>query len=318
MPEVIVTLPEASGGENSGQGANVQVPPEEELLNLRRLLAEKDHAVIRAVVSTSEIQQELETAKAEAAALKAMLEVAREKPQATSQTEMSGEILQLTAKFNHARKTLEREHNKVRSELTGVRAQAQQLQHHLDTERKARKIESARATGQIASLEKDLSVAYGEKSASSMAESRGKTMRLRLGSAAAGVTVIAAAAIFGWSQMSAKTAPVASAAEKTSEVAGFSGSKPPTVIAAQFSAASHGFQGALGQLNNALANFPERQPEDVLADVRRRSSASDSSVCAFAWNGGQPALLYGGQTKSISLGATLTKCAQAVEKLRME
>jgi hypothetical protein len=310
MPEVVLTLPETSASGDSEQGKGIRVSSEEELSSLRRLVAEKDHAVIRAVVSSGEMQHELETAKAESVKLKALLEVAKEKPHAAMQAEMNGEILKLTAKFNHARKTLEREHNKVRSEVVTLRGQSQQLQQQLDNERKARQIESARAAGQIASLEHDLAIAYGEKSASGMAQSRERATRLRLGAAAVAVTVIVAAVVFGWSQMAAKTGPAA-VAEGAPQVAGLSGTRPPAPIPAQ-----HGFQGALGDLNNALANFPDRRVEDVLTEVRRRSSVSDPSVCAFQWNGGQPALLYGGQNKSVSLGGTLTKCAQAVEKLR--
>jgi hypothetical protein len=315
MPEVVLTLPETSASGDSEQGTGIQISPEEELVGLRRLIAEKDHAVIRAVVSSSEMQHELETAKAESVKLKALLEVAKEKPHAAMQAEMNGEILKLTAKFNHARKTLEREHNKVRSEVVTLRGQSQQLQQQLDNERKARQIESARAAGQVASLEHDLAIAYGEKSASGMAQSRERTTRLRLGTAAAAVTVIVAAAVFGWSQMAAKTGPAA-VAEGAPQVAGLSGTKSLEAIQARFSGSQHGFQRGLGDLNNALASFPERRPEDVLAEVRRRNSASDPSVCAFQWNGGQPALLYGGQNKSLSLGGTLTKCAQAVEKFR--
>jgi hypothetical protein len=310
MPEVVLTLPETSASGDSEQGKGIRVSSEEELSSLRRLVAEKDHAVIRAAVSSSEMQHELETAKAESVKLKALLEVAKEKPHAAMQAEMNGEILKLTAKFNHARKTLEREHNKVRSEAVTLRGQSQQLQQQLDNERKARQVESARAAGQIASLEHDLAIAYGEKSASGMAQSRERATRLRLGAAAVAVTVIVAAVVFGWSQMAAKTGPAA-VAESAQQVAGLSGTRLPAPIPAQ-----HGFQGALGDLNNALASFPDRRAEDVLTEVRRRSSVSDPSVCAFQWNGGQPALLYGGQNKSVSLGGTLTKCAQAVEKLR--
>jgi hypothetical protein len=316
MPEVILSLPDKAALVNSEPGNGIQLSPDEELVSLRRLVAEKDYAVIRAVVSGNEMQHELETAKAESIALKALLEIAKERPQSAMQAEMNGEILKLTAKFNHARKTLEREHNKVRSEVVMLRGQSQQLQHQLDNERKARRIESARASGQIASLEKDLANAYGEKSASGMAQSRDRATRLWLGAAALAVTLIVAA-VFGWSQMVAKSGPTGRAAEDAPQVAGFSGTKASGPNPAQFSGSQHGFQGALGDLNNALANFPERRPEDVLAEVRRRSSVSDSSVCAFAWNGGQPALLYGGQNRSLSLGGTLTKCAQAVEKLRM-
>jgi hypothetical protein len=315
MPEVVVTLADTAASVNSEPGNGMQLSPDEELVSLRRLIAEKDHAVIRAVVSSSEMQHELETAKAESIALKALLEVAKERPQAAMQAEMNGEILKLTAKFNHARKTLEREHNKVRSEVVTLRGQSQQLQHQLDNERKARQIESARASGQIASLEKDLATAYGEKSASGMVQSRERATRLWLGAAAVATTLIVSAAVFGWSQMAAKSGPAGVTGEDAPQVAGSSVTKSP--IPAQFSGSQHGFQGALGDLNNALADFPERRPEDVLAEVRRRNSVSDPSVCAFAWNGGQPALLYGGQNKSVSLGGTLTKCAQAVEKLRM-
>jgi hypothetical protein len=313
MSEVLVTLPETSASGDSEQEKRIQLSPDEELSSLRRLVAEKDHAVIRAVVTSSEMQHELETAKAESVKLKALLEVAKEKPHAAMQAEMNGEILKLTAKFNHARKTLEREHNKVRSEVVTLRGQSQQLQQQLDNERKARQVESARAAGQIASLEHDLSIAYGERSASGMAQSRERATRLRLGAAAVAVTVIVGAVVFGWSQMAAKNVPAA-VAEAAPQAASVSGTKSLEAIQARFSGSQHSFQGALGDLNNVLASFPDRRAEDVLAEVRRRNAASDPSVCAFQWNGGQPALLYGGQNKSVSLGGTLTKCAQAVEK----
>jgi len=127
--------------------------------------------------------------------------------------------------------------------------------------------------------------------------------------------VVVALAV-GWSQMSAQSNAAASAPPLSAQAPNPSRSQP--VIPAQFATPQHEFQGALGRLNNALANFSEDRPEDVLADVRRRMSASDPSVCAFNWNNGQPALLYGGQTKSVSLASTLTKCAQAVEKVRMQ
>jgi len=319
MPEVVVTMQDSPDGGNTPERALINLSPEEEVAQLRQLVAEKDHAVIRAFVSTTEMQQQLETSRAESVALKAQLDVAREKPQAALQAAMNGEVLKLNAKFNHARKTLEREHAKVRSELITLRAHSQQLQHQLENEKKARQIEAARASGKIASLEQDLSVAYGEKSESGRAVSRERTIRLRLSAAAVSAAIILAVAI-GWLQMSAKTGSAAASPPPTV-------SSPPRfttaahqqmVIPSQFSTSQHEFQSALGRLNNDLANFTDRRPEEILADVRSRMASSDPSVCAFEWNGGQPALLYGGQTKTVSLASTISKCAQAVEKTRLQ
>lgn len=314
MAEVVVTMQDSPDGANPEGTAHLQLSPEEELASLRSLVAEKDHAVIRAVVSTSELQQALETAKAEADELKEQLVLTREQPQEAIQAVVNGELLKLNAKFNHARKMMEREHGKTRTELISLRAQTQQLQHQLESEKRARAVDAARASGKIASLEKDLSVAYGEKSASGEAVSREKAIRTRL-SAAAVVAAIVIAVVVGWSQVAAKT----SSAESTPQAAPASTAVERTqaAIPSQFSMSQHGFQTALSRLNNVLANFPDQRPEDVLADVRRRMAKTDPTVCAFDWNNGQPALLYGGQTKSVSLVSTLSSCAQAIETTRL-
>jgi cytoskeletal protein RodZ len=80
----------------------------------------------------------------------------------------------------------------------------------------------------------------------------------------------------------------------------------------QFGGPQPSFQKSLGRLNNALSVPTGRTPEQVLRDVRQRGAKAGVRLCDFEWNGGQPALVYGGGS-GISLDASLNRCAAAVE-----
>ncbi|MEP6714523.1 MAG: hypothetical protein ABJC09_03050 [Terriglobia bacterium] len=68
------------------------------------------------------------------------------------------------------------------------------------------------------------------------------------------------------------------------------------------------FSRSMSRLADALAAQWPKKPEQVLRDV-----AAQSKDCAFAWNNGQPALMYGaGKTMS----ASLDRCSDAVENYR--
>jgi hypothetical protein len=194
---------------------------------------------------------------------------------------------------------MEREHDRLRSELIGLRAKSEQQQHQLESERKSRRIDASRAAARIATLEQQLATAIGEKSAFGLAQSRQRAILFRILVAVLAALGIAAV-IVSWFQISARPVPDAGAPRPA-----------PVPTPSQ-----REFQGALRGLNDALEKFPKQRPEDVFAEVRRRLHDTDPSVCAFDWNGGQPALLYAGRTNTVSLATTLLKCAQAVQQVR--
>jgi hypothetical protein len=77
------------------------------------------------------------------------------------------------------------------------------------------------------------------------------------------------------------------------------------------------FSNGVGRLSHAFSRFPGVDPETIMRAVNKKAAASGSSVCAFAWNDGQPALQFGGgRGGNTSLSGTLTRCAEAVERFR--
>jgi hypothetical protein len=75
-----------------------------------------------------------------------------------------------------------------------------------------------------------------------------------------------------------------------------------------------GFSNGVGRLSSAFSRFGGVDPETIMRMVNKKAAASGSSVCAFAWNEGQPALQFGdGHGGNTSIEGTLTRCAEAVE-----
>jgi hypothetical protein len=282
---------------------------EEQISDLRRLIGEKDHAVIRAVVSTSQLQQELETSRAEAAALRSQLEVMQATPQFAEKTAVAAEVAKIVAQYKVAQKTVERVQNQLRSELVGVKARWQQSQQQLESERKSRQTESAAATRKILALERSLADAESKAAAP-----RPNGRRLPLALAASGLSVaVIMAGFLLWARIP-HTVSAAAAQRKMQQKDVLPAlSMRPIAQIPEVSVGPREFQVAMGRLNNALANFNGRNPEDILNDVRHASH--DATVCAFQWNDGQPALLYGGKNVGISLASSLNRCAQAVESV---
>src|SRR5665213_109573 len=120
--------------------------PEEQIANLRQLIAQKEHAVVQAVVSTSDLEERLAAAGAEATVLRAELEVAPH----------SEDVVKLTAKFLYAQKTMERQHAEDRAELLALRARFQQTQERLEKETSVRNAQASKAVAKIAALEKEV------------------------------------------------------------------------------------------------------------------------------------------------------------------
>lgn len=88
---------------------------------------------------------------------------------------------------------------------------------------------------------------------------------------------------------------------------------PPPHIVDQVTAldSSAAFGEALSALDNALAAFPGRIPEDVL-----REAAQKDQACLLRWNNGHPSFVFEPQaTRGNSLSLAIARCAEAVRLL---
>ena len=77
--------------------------------------------------------------------------------------------------------------------------------------------------------------------------------------------------------------------------------------------AGHDFAAGLGRLDQALDNFKGEKPEEVLQRVHLQNAAKGITVCSFAWNNGDPTLQFDAK-EGVDLNASMTRCADAVEK----
>ena len=92
------------------------------------------------------------------------------------------------------------------------------------------------------------------------------------------------------------------------------GAPAPVLVADRLSGAGSpvAFATALSELDQALAAFPGRIPEDVL-----REAAAKDRACLLHWNDGHPSFLLEPQTtRGSSLSLALAQCADAVRLLR--
>jgi DNA-binding transcriptional MerR regulator len=75
----------------------------------------------------------------------------------------------------------------------------------------------------------------------------------------------------------------------------------------------HDFAAGLGRLDDALNSFRGEKPEDVLQRIHLQNAAKGISVCSFEWNNGDPTMEFGSK-EGMDLNASMTRCADAVEK----
>jgi hypothetical protein len=267
----------------------------EEIQRLQHLVLEKDHALFRAVLSGTNVQQQLELVTAESESLKsALAEVQRPAAPGTQQdlNRQRKEWLQL-------QKTMEREQAQSKAELVQLRVQSYKLQQQLEIDARARRMEAAQYSSRIASLERSLSSANREIS-KAYANTGKSDAKRGVGIAVASVVAIMGA-VAAWAQISARaSAPAGPIVLET-----------PAPATTPHLHTGAGFQNSLGRLNEALSSFGNRSPEEILREVRLHSP--DHAVCAFHWNNGQPALLFGIEGVRQSLASALGSCAVAVE-----
>jgi hypothetical protein len=331
LEEEMVSDEELSAGDEEAAFSSGGIPagdaPGKEIARLRRLLAEKDHAIIRTAVVTSELEQRVEEAQAEAATLRSEVQTARPgtDPEVRPVKVVSlPEMAKLKLEWRRAIKTLEQETNQRKAEIVQIRSQWHQTQRELEQVRHMRRVESSQASAKIANLERDLAVATTSLD-SKQTETRNGSIRKWVMTAGA-IAAVIMAALIGWSQLSPRTG-VRAASQQTPQVTEEAQSAPVESIPPLRYAAPAGdvpvkpltpqnFGGSLSRLNSALSNLHGRAPEEVLSEVRRKASRPGAPVCAFQWNGGQPALVYAGAGTPLNLATTLESCAAAVEKYK--
>ena len=364
-PGQFKALPDAAGGfesgpysadfgaDDSGTGAmiaslavaggdgDIQMFPEsgapDEVSELRRQIKEKDHAILRAVLSVQDLQEQLAAEKEESLNLRTELSSMRDgeakslpaatdaahgpdKPPLSPEAQL--ELDRQRKEWAKIQRSLERQHNQRKTELASVRAQWFQTQQQLESESRARRLENAQASATISRLERNLSTA--SEALTQVQRGSGKSVGKRITM----VTVLATTLIgvgLMWTQFSAKAGTAASTVNASSAIpAANTVAAPASVLpkaaatslkpiqappAEAFSQAS--FQGSLSRLNRALAAYGNKPPQEILKEIRQRSG--DQAVCAFQWNNGQPALVYGSEGLHASLASALTRCAAAVE-----
>ena len=134
---------------------------EERITQLERVIAEKEDAVLRAVVSANEVGQQLQASQAETRALKAQLDLARDRPASAS---MGEEVSRMSAQFELARQSLDRERMQSRAEANALNARWRQAKSELDHERQMRQADNAAHSARIGSLQRELTVAQAQAS----------------------------------------------------------------------------------------------------------------------------------------------------------
>lgn len=76
------------------------------------------------------------------------------------------------------------------------------------------------------------------------------------------------------------------------------------------------FSSSASRLSGALDSVPGRSPEQIFRELNARSS-KDDPVCPIEWTGDQPAMVFSsGKSQIGSLDTALSRCAEAVERLK--
>jgi hypothetical protein len=354
----------------------------EEIGELRRLLDERDQALLRAAISVTELQLELDASKEEAEGLRSQLSPEMQASQAKSGEAKSGEaksgeskpgvedelriikvdarqagaansepaseVERLKKEWQKTQRSLERVQAERKAEQAKLRSQIHEAQHLQLQENRARRMESAHASSKIANLEKAVESATARAVAAETTVAQGARPNVRLAAAAATAAALLAGFIV-WASLaggersgdaaasqaleaSGRNAAGAGSRQVTSEthrVAVVPDKRNPTVQSAGIlpvvvtplttpSSLSpenrQGFQAALSRLNRVLLAFPNRKPEQILREVHEAYARNNQNICSFEWNHGQPAVLYSGERNNLTLSATLSSCAEALEK----
>ena len=359
MESALAIIPGSHGLAGSAAG-DPDSGPEGEIAALQRLLDERDQALLRAAISVTELQFELEASKEEAQTLKGEAEhwksqlrplgaappksehdsvanvIKVDNRDARNSGESESEVDKVKREWHKTQKMLERSQAERKADQARMRSQLHESEHQRLMENRARRMESAHASAKISNLQKAVETANARAVAAEISFGESSRPNVKLASASAAAAAILAA-LTTWVSMPHTSAPAASKAGSSlsravvavqpatpvaapNPTAGL-GMTPPTgastvMVAAPLSTVEQkqGFQSSLSRLNRILTAFPNRKPEQLLREVHLAYAATDPTVCSFEWNHGQPAVIYSGEGNKLSLGETLSKCAQALEK----
>jgi hypothetical protein len=254
---------------------------EERIAQLERVIAEKEEAVLRAVVSANEVGQQLQASQAETRALKAQLDLVRDRPTSAA---MGDAVSRMSAQFELARKSLDRERAQSQAEAAAVNARLRQAKGDLDHERQMRQADNAAHSARIASLQRELTGAQAQASPTLADSPRSIWARLA-GGALVGALLVCA--YVGWMRFS-----IVTGTSTTPPATGSKASREP-------------------------ARSIRRSSEQPTAgwSKEKEGESLDPSVCDFPWIGGLPTILYSGRH---SLVAILSRCTQADETARAQ
>ncbi len=210
---------------------------------------------------------------------------------------------------------------RVETDLSEATTKLHAAKKELDFEKRSRRTEAIQASTKIQRIEQELSAAIATTNVSASKTTR-VPVRLAAGIAVALAlaTGIAAFAMHHQTVVSASASPIAAADSPGVQdpVADLAAWQSKSSVIGRHSAPSPSldFTQSYDRLSQALAALPGRDAEEVLRQIQKAGRG-----CALRWNDGEPSLLFGGQSGSAaqkpnSLPDALTKCAEAVEKLR--
>ncbi len=314
--------------QDSADGDVIETSFSTDLVSLQQQLEEKERAAERAIRASLELRNELNAVRAEAATLKdaartKSVEVgtlAPDDPVTSSRLvgDAFAELAKVRTEAFKSRMELERERNEHRAEMIQARAQYNAAQEELQRLIKVRRTNKAPAAPPVAAP----AAAPPPHADTSPPTERWNQWRRPL-IAVAAAFLVAVSGFLAWRRY-----PFSAPEIQLRETRHPPEVRPPppkravvrpvaTADDIRFAMTPAGraqFQGAVGRLNHSLSGHFGKAPEEILREVHEKYKATDPNICAFDWRNGQPSLLYGGG--SLSISQTLQKCADAVDRSR--
>jgi hypothetical protein len=262
-----------------------------ELETLREMLREQQHATLRAIQTAADLQSKLSTAESE--------------------------VVKVTQQFQGLSKQAGSNNARKADEIAKLQSQWHDTQRELETQRRERRIEAVRQAAKVSTLQRELEARPVPPPLDAPAGTQEKSRRVRgILIAIAGVAAFTALGLTVWRPAS-RSGPQVEASPAATETVSDTGarftSRTSNVDDAALPAESPAaFSMAVNRLDDALASFPGRTPEEILQQVSKTKKA-----CRLEWNGGHPSLLFDGEpSHSNSISATIDQCADAVKHLR--
>lgn len=303
-------------------------PVTDEVTRLRQQLAERELAVMRAILTNTELQQKIADSEDQSTQLKKQVQQLEARP--TPEAAMA-EITRLKKEWTVTQRAQQREHATRRTELVKLRAQLHQAQKQAEDESRARRSDAAHSSSTIMRLERDLGDMRTAAKKTREEVAREHKAHWRFVSAAiAAAVVVCGIALFGptgWR-------PGATVAASSTTAAAAAGGSSQAAHGAQLHAIPPGslqlppqssafaltngpeFSRSVNRLSDALSSIQGETPQQILSEVHLAKVKEEPGLCAFQWNNGQPALMLGADHANGTITSSLNRCAQAVEAYR--